>query len=272
MDRNEKRNALLTSLGEQAEALRSTEGWLAWLSVASKFHDYSLNNQLLILRQRPTATRVAGFKCWQAMGRQVRKGEKGIAILAPSIRKNEDPDPDTASTVLVGFRVVYVFDVSQTDGEPLPSLSMPEVNSADPAVFAHLLSVASSLEIAVESIDESPNGARGRWEATQRRITLVSSYGEASRTRTLLHELSHALDPSCAPGSTTCRADRELVAESAAYLVGSSLGLDMSEASTFYVASWGGDTATLKTLAGSVLKVAQALSDAIAQDAESRAA
>jgi antirestriction protein ArdC len=112
--------------------------------------------------------------------------------------------------------------------------------------------------ITVETVPTTIGGARGWWEPERRTITLVESYDTASRTRTMLHELAHTLDPDCGRANDD-RAARELVAESAAYIVGSELGLDMSEASAFYVASWGADIETLRKVAARTLAVANRL-------------
>jgi antirestriction protein ArdC len=102
------------------ERLVDSDEWRAMLEVAARFHTYSANNQLLIYLQWPQATRVAGYRAWQRLGRQVRKGERGIQILAPRRRvravETEDSDEPERVQVLTGFRVVHVFDVSQTEG------------------------------------------------------------------------------------------------------------------------------------------------------------
>ena len=104
----------------------------AFLKTMARFHRYSWGNQLLIHSQRPDATRVAGFRAWLALGRAVRRGEKGIAILAPLVRKEPVfgvDQPEDADRCIVGFRTAYVFDVSQTDGDALPEIARP---SGDP--------------------------------------------------------------------------------------------------------------------------------------------
>jgi hypothetical protein len=253
---------LLSCLGEQVEALTKSESWHHWLDVAGRFRTYSLHNQLLILAQRPAATRVAGYRAWQSIGRQVKRGEGGIAILAPLLRRVAEDATDEPQARLVGFRVVYVFDVAQTEGEPLPELTLPAVSLADPGLMEQLMQVAARQDIAVDRIDEGPAEVRGWWDAVRRRITVVTSYPLPGQTRTLLHELAHVFDESSSLGE---RAERELVAESAAYLVGTRLGVDMGEASTVYVASWGGNTQRIEALAQRTLDVAAALEDAISE-------
>src|SRR4029079_7796016 len=118
----------------EVERLRTTDGWQRWLAFAGRFTTYSLRNQLLVQMQRPNATRVAGYKAWKALGRQVNKGERGIAILAPRTRLVEDEAGDR-KRVVSGFHVVRVFDVSQTSGPPLPELTMPAVTGSNERIF-----------------------------------------------------------------------------------------------------------------------------------------
>ena len=251
MASSDDRTLLLARLGEQVDTLRSSEGWLAWLEMASRFRAYSFRNQLLILAQRPDATRVCGYRGWQGLGRQVCRGQKGIAILAPSIRKTEQTETGDAKSVVVGFRVVRVFDIAQTEGDDLPEMAFPEVRRTDGDLFARLVGVAVRHGLEVAAVDAGPNGTRGWFERSAKRITIVDSYPLASRTRTLIHELGHAFDDDLVPAD---RAEAELVAESVAFLVGTALGVDLSDASTHYAASWGASSEGLAALANRVLK------------------
>ncbi len=262
MDSNEKRTELLRQLGEEAEKLRTSDGWSEWLRVASRFHDYSLNNQLLILAQRPDATRVAGYRTWQSLGRQVLRGEKALRIFAPSFRKETDERTGDDRPVLSGFRLVSVFDIGQTNGDPLPTPTMPSVDGCDAHLYVALVAFAHSRGIAVEFVPTSPNDARGWWSTEKRTVTIVEAHDRASRTRTLLHELAHALDSEDAEAwASSSREEMELVAESACYLAGSTLGVGLSDASTFYVASWGANPDKLTALAERVLAIARPLID-----------
>ena len=149
--------------------------------MTAKFHRYSANNCLLILMQRPEATRVAGYRAWQQLGRQVRKGEKGIKILAP-IRRKVAEDEETGEAVrvakLVGFKTATVFNVSQTDGEELPEASCPE--DLDPEegaeiaekVYKGLLSFCEAEGVAVE-MEERRRGEYGSYQRKERRIILA---------------------------------------------------------------------------------------------------
>jgi len=247
-----KMEALLVRLGESARLLTTSAGWQRWLTIASRFHRYSLNNQLLILAQRPDATRVAGYRAWQGLGRQVKRGERAISIFAPTTRRVPQEDSDEAKRVIVGFRVAGVFDIAQTEGEPLPELALPEVRVPDDDLLDRLVDLAGTGGHPVRLVDAADPGVRGWFTPATGQICLVSTYSRASQTRTLLHELAHARDPLLAQGD---RARGELVAESSAYIIGTGrFGLDMEDASALYVAVWsGGDADRLYGLASEVM-------------------
>src|SRR6266446_241270 len=120
MSTREEASEARERLAEAVEKLADSDTFAAWLRARGAFHDYSFNNTLLIVSQRPDATQVAGYKTWQKLGRQVRKGEHGIRILAPCVVKRETDSGEETRSMF--FRTVSVFDVSQTDGEPLPEL------------------------------------------------------------------------------------------------------------------------------------------------------
>ncbi len=229
-----------------------------------EFHDYSFNNQLLIASQYPSATHVAGFKTWKTLGRCVRKGEKGIAILAPVVRKvtEEAEDHTTDDTKnekrrLTGFRVAYVFDISQTDGEALNAPAMPVLDEPGrEGLHRQLCAVVRSQDMELVFTSESSGQARGWFTHDARSITIVDTFPAASQCRTMIHELAHSLDPRCNGTQEATRAEMELVAESVAYIVGTRLGLALDESSTAYVTCWGADTAKLQSLAADVLGLA----------------
>lgn len=128
---------VLQQLRDGITELTNSDAWQRYLDVQGRFHNYSWGNSLLISRQYPEATKVAGYRTWQQLGRQVRKGERAIMILAPIVytQKTEDAvEPSTQSRVVRGFRSVPVFDIAQTDGEPLPEIAQ-RLQGTDP-VFA----------------------------------------------------------------------------------------------------------------------------------------
>jgi antirestriction protein ArdC len=269
-DHTARREELLARLATQAEELRFSEGWRNWLRFAVRFRHYSLRNQLLIQSQRPDATLVAGFRTWRDLGRTVKKGEHAIGIIAPMVRRgavdataDEDGDEEP-QRILRGFKVVNVFDVSQTEGDRLPSHSMPTVTIPDWRIRDALIAATERAGFRVDLVDAAYEpGVRGWYDPRARAISLVQSYTTASQARTLLHELAHAHDP-LVPGELDDRPNRELVAESVAFLVGVSLDMDLSDASTFYVTSWGGDREQMNQLAAQVLEIAGRIDEVIA--------
>jgi antirestriction protein ArdC len=263
-DKASKHAALLTRLSEQVESLVSSDGWQAWLRTAARFREYSLRNQLLILSQRPEATRVAGYRTWQQLGRHVRRGERGIAIFAPLIRRTADAADEEPRAVVSGFRVVHVFDVAQTDGDALPTIEQPTAALDDAGLLDRIHQAASGAGIDVAELEASDprlDGARGLYVGSERAIYLVAALSTANKARTLVHELAHYSDHELGgwefKGS---RAVCEVVAESATFLVGSGLDIDLQDASTVYVASWlphdGEQRKHLEEVAARVLAVA----------------
>jgi hypothetical protein len=208
----------------------------ALLKTMGRFHKYSWHNVALIATQCPTATRVAGFHTWRTMGRFVRKGEKGIAILAPIVgRRNTDADQDDSKSVL-GFRAACVFDVAQTDGEPLPEAA-GDPGSQTAALRAAI--VASG--IAVESSDDL-DGARGT--SAGGRIQILNGLSPAEELLVLAHEWGHELLHR-ADDRPASRDTRELEAEAVAFVVGEAVGLDTAEASRDYIHLYRGDSEAL---------------------------
>ena len=236
----ERAQAALDRLGEGIRAVYDSERWESWLQSLSKFHDYSLGNTILIAMQMPTATHVASFRSWKRdFNRYVRKGERGIEILVPMLVKDRDEDDtDEERRRLVGFRVGHVFDVSQTDGEPLPSL-VDEV-SADVDRYAAILDAVRAVSAyPVKFAADLPEGTNGLFRRGEL-VAIREGMPQGQTVKTALHELAHSRlhdsDP-MAEGMPD-RAMREVQAESVAYAVSAALGLDTSGYSFGYVASW----------------------------------
>ncbi len=196
---NEKAMTLAESALEQlAEALRQgrSEALIQFLKTAARFHRYSLQNVMLIAWQRPTATRVAGFHTWKSLGRQVRKGEKGIAILAPMVKRATDTneqsapshaqDADRPAGRILGFKVVFVFDIAQTVGIDLPDISPVKGDPTD--WFAKLEQVVRGYGIAL-TYAPTLNGADGL--SFHGNIVLAQGLPPAERFIALAHELAH---------------------------------------------------------------------------------
>lgn len=240
----------LREMGADIERLRNSDEWKAWLRTAAKFHKYSFMNTVLIWCQKPDATRVAGYRKWQELGRQVRKGEKRISILAPMSKK--EMKGDELRNMIYGFRTVGVFDISQTDGDPLPEVEWPVTDEGPEDLWAELQMLMPQ-EISLRVIDGermSPRGSRGYLQREQKELVVVKG-SSPSMASTLLHELAHWYDPDLEADATIyapTRADCELVAESTAWLVGQQLGLDTHAETEHYLASWKGSTADLLRL------------------------
>jgi antirestriction protein ArdC len=230
-----ERDRLLDTLSEGIEALTTSDRWRAHLEVQGRFHRYSFNNALLIGAQDPAATRVAGFATWRRLGRSVAKGERAIWILAPMIgRRTRDADGEERRPVY-GFRPVAVFDVAQTEGDPLPEVCC-NLDGEDPAAwFGMLRGRAERLGYSVEPA-ELPGSTNGDCNYGLRRIRVESRNHPAQQVKTLAHELAHAL----LHEGVGDLALAELEAESAAFLVCHSLGLDSGQYSFGYVACWAG--------------------------------
>lgn len=191
------------------------------------------------MAQRPTATRVAGFHTWRTLGRYVRKGEKGIAILAPIVaRRRDEMEPDESRTI-VGFRTAYVFDVEQTEGASLPQ---PSEAQGDPGeATARLKTAIVSQGIALEHSDDL-GGALGL--SCGGRIRVLMGLSAASEFAVLTHEYAHELlhRGSDRPES---RNTRELEAEAVAFVVSHAIGLEVVEASRDYIHLYKGDSTAL---------------------------
>jgi len=223
----------IKQLAEATDAALISEEMLRYLEACSRFHHYSLFNMWLILMTKPQAKLVAGYRKWQSMNRYVRKGEHGIPILAPILISKDKEDPTPEKTV-VGFKVVYVFDVAQTEGEPLPpppDWKSPEKNAL---LAEKLIQFAESRGIKV-----SEQELRGE-------IQGVSMGGEiqvdpGAGTATLIHEIAHELlhQGTDRPNSTRIR---ELEAESVAFVVARHFDLNNTWSSPNYVALHGANS------------------------------
>ena len=248
--------AVHDQLMSAVDALVDGPAWRRMLEVAARFHRYSPNNVLLISLQRPDATRVAGYQTWRELGRQVRKGETGIAILAPVVSRRSDPDtaereatdPDAGpARVLRGFRVTRVFDVRQTDGEALPEVA-PELlgGSAPFGVWEGLVDQVEDAGYSFGYADTAP--ANGRTDFAAGSVVLRSDLTGAQSVKTLAHELAHVLlhHPDALPAGFT-RARAEVEAESVAYVVCAAHGLDAGDYTVPYVAGWAGGDRELVT-------------------------
>jgi len=233
---------LLESLSNGVVGLVTSEKWTQYLEVQSRFHTYSPNNVMLIMLQNPHATRVAGYKKWQELGRQVMATEQALRIFAPMRYKKDDVlDAERASEVR-GFKLVPVFDISQTEGPELPDVVNKLTGLAPEGVFATLSAFASTIGFRVELPEALESGVNGDTTHSLGRIRVLASNSGAQQVKTLAHEIGHALlhDPEVPTTKELTRGLMELEAESTAYVICAALGMDTSDYSFGYVAGWAG--------------------------------
>ena len=250
-------------LTEAVESIVSGDDWQRMLKVASKFHRYSFNNHLMIFLQRPEATYVAGFRKWQELGRFVRKGEKGIAIFAPcKYRTKIESDDGEEKTLqqLRGFRVVHVFDISQTDGEPIADLDAvkPQLLDGDAPEGLWDALVAQADDAGFQVVPERRGSANGFCDFLAKRIAVRPDVSDLQAVKTLVHELGHALLHADDRPKSTEQAEVEV--ESVAFIVLDALGLSSDDYSFPYVARWSnGDIQLVKASAERVIACAKAI-------------
>jgi antirestriction protein ArdC len=237
-----------------------SEALTAYLTAIGRFHRYSLYNVLLIASQKPNASYVAGFRTWNELGRFVRKGEKGIAILAPIVRRKADNDEEREETSpnIVGFRTAYVFDISQTDGKELPRIGTVEGNPCQ--YGAKLLSFASTQGIAVEYSTEI---APACGTSCGSRIALLPGQSAAEEFSTLAHELAHELLHRGDRRASTSKRVRETEAEAIAFVVCQAVGLATGSAASDYIQLWNGDVEVLTESLGYIRQAASQLLEAL---------
>ena len=235
----------------------------------ARFHAYSFGNILSIARQRPTATRVAGFHTWKELGRFVKRGEKGIQILAPMVghrRKKDDADRNRTqddngkpAPVLIGFRAVYVFDVAQTEGADLPEFEhniTGEVGEHRDRLIAFLDSQNIALEY-TENIAPALGVSYGG------KIAILPGQSPAETLVCLVHETAHELLHKSDRRTMTTATVRETEAEAVAFIVGQAIGLEMGRASSDYIQMYAGNAALLAESLEVIQRTSAVILDAI---------
>lgn len=240
---------LTAQLEAGIQNLRSSDGYKDYLQMQSRFPHYSTRNCLLILAQRPDATQVAGYTVWRSLGRQVNAGEHGIRIITPHTYKKKEPPSGCSSsspedtdsdTLHLYFRPTSVFDVSQTSGEPLPTLLVEELQgSVDGyAQIQNALIQVSPVPVSFESITD---GSKGYYSLSEQKIVIKRGMSEVQTLKTLSHEIGHAMihNPYKSPSAQKkTSAERETEAESIAFLVCAHYGITTDDYSFPYVGSW----------------------------------
>lgn len=237
-----------------------SEALTAYLKAIGRFHRYSLHNVLLIASQKPNASYVAGFRTWNELGRFVRKGEKGILILAPIVRRKaeNEEDRDEAPASIAGFRAAYVFDVSQTEGQELPHIGAVQ---GDPCQYGdRLRQFASSQGISVEY---SLNIAPARGMSLGGRVALLPGQSPAEEFSTLAHELAHELLHRGDRRAETTKRVRETEAEATAFVVCHAVGLETGSAASDYIWLWNGDVQVLTESFGYIRQAASQMLTAL---------
>jgi antirestriction protein ArdC len=266
----------LRELHDQLETavanLVTGDDWARMLAVAARFHHYSPANVMLILGQRPDATRVAGYRGWQSLGRQVRRGEHGIAILAPCTYAARSGDAESADSepqrVLRGFKVAHVFDLAQTDGDPLPDIRPALLHGEAPAGLWDAL--ADQVAAAGFTLHRGNcRASNGRTDYAVRTVTVRDDVSDAQAAKTLAHELAHVLLHDGTEYALGCRGLVEVEAESVAYIVATASGLPTDAYTLPYVAHWAdGNAAAIRATADRVISAAHAIVSAIAPTAK----
>ena len=288
-ERTEKQKVkeITDKLEEGLKELFESEKYKTYLSTMSKFHNYSFNNTLLITMQKPEAMLVAGYQAWQKnFERHVNKGEKAIRILAPApykIKEERDkldpvtgemmfdengmPQKEEVEVTIPAFRAVSVFDVSQTDGKPIPELEAQELLSTVEGYedFVQVLMNVAPVPIGFEDI---PGDSKGYFHTEEKRIAVQENMSESQTLKTMVHEVAHSMlhnkeinrdDLMEVPAKD--RNTKEVEAESVAYTVCQHFGIDTSDYSFGYIAGWssGKDMKELKSSLDTIRKTASEL-------------
>ena len=279
-----KVDAVMKQLKAGVEGIQESHQFRLFLTTMSKFHDYSIGNQILIMIQKPAATHVAGFNTWKELGRWVKRNEPGIAILAPVLPPRptcpkcgarpprgarfcpecsapvEEVEIEAAPRF---FMVVYVFDLAQTEGKPLPEFEVPvltgEVNEE---LFAKLLELmkAKKVPVSFESRPHQDPGIKGQYSPASG-IWVRPEEPRAQQLKSLAHEIAHYYSEGV---FRIPRQDAETIAESAAFVVGAHYGFDTGVRSFPYVALWARDKKVLEKNLGDIRKVATTIIDQMA--------
>jgi alkylated DNA nucleotide flippase Atl1 len=280
---NERQRQVLERLEEGFEQAATDDGMVTWLRVISKFHDYSLNNTVLILVQRPDATQVMGYgdkegrSGWKSLGRQVRKDEQAIRIFAPQHRvvraRDEITGEEQMHQVLTGFRVVSVFDIAQTDGTPLPdhpgaaaitALERSDERAAEVNKRLSWWLIDQGLTVSSEPMH---GHKQGYYSPNTRKVAIRKAETvdplSIQLTKTLVHEAAHY---AAGHAGGMDRGAAEVVAECSAFVVMDRYGVDTGAYSFTYAAGWAkGDARLLKQAMGDIKQVSGTLINAIEQ-------
>ena len=259
-DRTEKLKKLTDRLEQGIQSVFESDRYQEYLTVMGRFHSYSMNNTILIMLQKPDASYVAGYKTWESMGRYVKKGEQGIQILVPCLYKKKEemevsdldrkekedavsdaddkekePVKEQQEILYTYFRPAAIFDISQTEGNPLPELA-PELQGRVPEykMLLEALKEAAPVPIRFEAWDARK---KGHYDLMKKEIVIKEGMSEQQTIKTAIHETAHSI-LHAEPKQVKDAAAMEVEAESIAYVVCQHYGLDTSEYSFGYLAGW----------------------------------
>ena len=275
---------LTNKLEQGLQDLFNSDSYRNYLSTMSKFHNYSFNNTLLIAMQKPDATLVAGYKAWQKnFERHVNKGEKAIRILAPApykikeerdkidpvtqellLDKDGNPQKEEVEITIPAFRAVSVFDLSQTDGKPIPELTAKELLS-DVEGYQDMIRAVEAISPVPIELEEIAGDSKGYYDREAKRIAVQENMSESQTLKTMIHEVAHSkLHSKEVEQDEQMRKDRntkEVEAESVAYTVCQHFGVDTSDYSFGYIAGWssGRDTKELRASMDTIRRTASEL-------------
>ena len=275
---------LTDKLEQGLQDLFNSDSYRNYLSTMSKFHNYSFNNTLLIAMQKPDATLVAGYKAWQKnFERHVNKGEKAIRILAPApykikeerdkidpvtqellLDKDGNPQKEEVEITIPAFRAVSVFDLSQTDGKPIPELTAKELLS-DVEGYQDMIRAVEAISPVPIKLEEIAGDSKGYYDREAKRIAVQENMSESQTLKTMIHEVAHSkLHSKEVEQDEQMRKDRntkEVEAESVAYTVCQHFGVDTSDYSFGYIAGWssGRDTKELRASMDTIRRTASEL-------------
>ena len=277
MSQSEQIKEITEKLEKGIKDLFESDNYKKYLKTMSRFTSYSLNNMLLIAMQKPDATAVAGYSTWKQLHRQVKKGEKAIKIIAPCPYRKKvkaevtdeqgksilgtdgKPLMESEEKVVMGFKVVNVFDISSTEGEPLPEI----VHQLDGTIegysdFMKALEKFSPVPIELKKVK---GAALGYYQMTNKNIVIEKDLSEVMKCKTGIHELTHALlhdrDNGLEKDSLPSREVKEIEAESVSYVVCQYYGINSLDYSFGYIAGWASDK-NLKELKASMETIRQA--------------
>ena len=284
-------DSIMQSLESGVEELFTSNRYQEFLKTMAKFHNYSFNNTMLIAMQRPDATLVTSYKNWQSMGRQVMKGEKGITIIAPAPYKkmkekevldenqrpimgtDGKPKTEQVEVTVPHFKAVTVFDIAQTSGEPIQTLA-PELLTAAVQDFDSFMQAIQKISPVPIRFDEIDGNANGYYHNADKEIVIKKGLSESQTLKTAIHETAHAKlhdrEIMESLGVEKDRLTKEVEAESVAYCVCSSFGLDTSDYSFPYIAGWSSsrEMKEMKTSMDVIRKTAGEMIDQLTEELE----